>query len=243
MNSTYDDTTSWRRNLFKVPTGKAGQEFIEEVTKCINHFSYNTALEPITLKLAMIAFPLLLQKPSSKSKASQHTEHLKRRIEIWKAGKLCELLRECKEIQRRLIASKNHEPPNADRVFARLMLQGKVSAALRWIGSSRTSVRECNEDTLAILKSLHPNSHEMNTIAALQGPELPTESVVFDEIDGDSIQFCIKRISGAAGPSGADAEMWLRILCSKQFKEKPSELAEAVASCARKRATTYIRLD
>ena len=99
VNSIYEDITSWRRNLFKVPTGKAGQDFIEEVTKCINQFNYNTAIEPIALKLSMIAFPLLLQKPSKKSKASQHTDHLRRRIELWRTGKLCQLLREGKEIQ------------------------------------------------------------------------------------------------------------------------------------------------
>ena len=88
VNSIYKDITSWRRNLFKAPTGKAGQDFIKEVTKCINQLIYNTALEPIALKLSMIAFPLLLKKPSKKSKASQHTDHLRRRIDLRRTGKL-----------------------------------------------------------------------------------------------------------------------------------------------------------
>ena len=33
-----------------------------------------------------------------------------------------------------------------------------------------------------------------------------------------------KKVSGAAGPSGADVDLWTRLLCSKQFKKKPAEL-------------------
>ena len=43
-----------------------------------------------------------------------------------------------------------------------------------------------------------------------------------------------KKTSGSAGPSGADAELWQRILCSRQFKDKPSELCDTIAKLARK---------
>ena len=41
-------------------------------------------------------------------------------------------------------------------------------------------------------------------------------------------------MQGAAGPSGADAELWKRILCSKQFKSKPAKLCVAVGNFAKK---------
>ena len=226
--------------MFKVPTGKAGQEFVTELTNCLKHFSAGTSLQPIALKMAMITFPLLLQKPSRKSKAKDHTNYLTKRLEWWKAGKISAIIHEGREIQKRLIAAKRNSAENTDKIFTRLMLHGKVSAALRWIGNSKTSVRECDYETIEILKSLHPEAAETSNVAMLRGPVDKIESVIFDSIDADMIQRVIKHISGAAGPSGADAELWLHILCTKQLKKKPLELCETIAECAKKMATTYI---
>ena len=70
----------------------------------------------------------------------------------------------------------------------------------------------------------------------MKGP-LPRELsqvVIFENIDSKLIYNCAKKSSGSAGPSGADAEMWQRMLCSKQFRTRPAELCEAVAELARK---------
>ena len=87
------------------------------------------------------------------------------------------MFRESKEIQRRLLASKNYEP---HKFFARL-----YNASLRWIGNNKISVGKCDDDTPAILKSLHSPSEDMESTSALQGPVLPPEPVIFDNIDGD----------------------------------------------------------
>ena len=41
-------------------------------------------------------------------------------------------------------------------------------------------------------------------------------------------------MSGAAGPSGGDSNLWKRMLCSKQFKKKPANLCQAVADLGKK---------
>ena len=51
------------------------------------------------------------------------------------------------DIQDRLKAPKTDQKHH-EKVFARLMLQGKVSAALRWVGSQRSALLEVNEDVL-----------------------------------------------------------------------------------------------
>ena len=191
----------------------------------------------------MTTFPLLLQKPSKKSKAKDHTKYLSKRLELWKDGNLSAIVHEGKEIQKRLVSSKNNSADNTDKIFVRLMLQGKVSAALRWIGSSKTSVRTTDDETVSILKALHPDAADTSNVAMLRGPVDKVEHVIFDSIDADMIQSVIKHISGAAGPSGADAELWLHILCTKQLKKKPQELCETIAECAKKMATTLIDPD
>ena len=120
------------------------------------------------------------------------------------------------------------------------MLQGKVSAALRWIGSQATSVLPTDEDTIEKLALLHPEGAPAMKNGILEGPIEYVEPVIFDNIDGETIQACAKRTSGSAGPSGLDSDGWKRIMCSKQFKSKPKELCESIALLARKLCTKHI---
>jgi len=69
---------------------------------------------------------------------------------------------------------------------------------------------------------------------------VPVEQVIYEEINGTQIYKAAKSVSGAAGPSGADADLWIRLLCSKQFKSKPAELCKALAAVARKLNTSEV---
>ena len=60
------------------------------------------------------------------------------------------------------------------------------------------------------------------------------------EIDANMVYDAAKKVSGAAGPSGADADLWTRLLCSKQFKKKPAELCAAIADVAKKLNTKIV---
>ena len=121
----YGVIVKWRRNIFLLPSGAAGKAFIEEMTKVANNFTAGSAMESATMTLLMIMPSLLLQKASKRSKAKEHTEVLKRRLVLWQAGKLEELLREGQEIQRRMGKGK-HENDHTEKVFTRLMMKGKL---------------------------------------------------------------------------------------------------------------------
>ena len=79
----------------------------------------------------MILRSLLLQQPSKTSKAKEHLVKLQERILLWKEGKIDELLRENHCIQRKLQQSKKRSSEDTSRIFAKLMFQGKVNAALK----------------------------------------------------------------------------------------------------------------
>ena len=66
------------------------------------------------------------------------------------------------------------------------------------------------------------------------------EEVVFDNIDAEVIFRSAKAMNGAAGPSGADSELWQRLLCSKQFRKKPAELCATLTDLSRKLNTAAI---
>ena len=79
----------------------------------------------------MIMPALLLQKPSFKSKSKQHSECLKRRFSLWKDGDFDSLVREARTIQSKLPKSRMlSSPDHLSKTFSKLMLQGKVHAAL-----------------------------------------------------------------------------------------------------------------
>ena len=76
---------------------------------------------------------ILLQKPSPASKSKEHTEALKRRIDSLQKGELESILEECRDIQHRIKPRKMQE--NVSQTFSKLMFQGKVHAALRFLSN------------------------------------------------------------------------------------------------------------
>ena len=239
VNDAYSKTIKWKINLFKIPSGKSGKGFIEEMSKIVGYYINGTGMEEVAIKLLMIMPPLLLQKPSKKSKTKMHVEYLEKRLKWWTNGDLLSLLREGMEIQRRLTKGKKTEE-NKEKVFVRLMLQGKVSNAMRWIGSQATSVLDVTPDVVKTLQEKHPPPAPVGKGSLLLGAKQNVEDVIYENIDGDLIELCARKMSGSAGPSGLDADGWKRILCSKQFSSKSKQLAENIAAMARKLCTKNV---
>ena len=242
VDCAFLEVVRWRRNLFKLPTGKAGEDFIEELTRMLDRFASGTVFEPFALTLASIMFPLLLQKPSINSKTRDHVRYLEKRLVLWKSGKLRDLIEEGRAIQKRFSRKKKANHMKQEQRFITLMEQGKVSAALRCIGSQQTGLLDVSPEVLQDLKSKHPEPREANAEALINGP-LPrktAEEVIYEDLDAEAIFKAAKKMNGAAGPSGADADMWKRILCSRQFKRKPADLCKVLACIARKLNTTVV---
>ena len=240
VDDAYLEVVRWRRNLFMLPTGKAGEDFIEEITSLFNHFNNASPFEPIAFTLMAIIMPLLLQKPSKNSKCRDHVSFLEKRLKLWKTGRLQELLEEGRSIQERFTKDKgdgdNGQSIQKDhKRFISLMEKGKIGRALRCIGSQRTGVLDVTEDVMNELIEKHPEAQDIKE-GVYQGPlkRKPVEEALFQSLDSDAIHKATKKVDGAAGPSGADSELWQRLVCSKQFKKKPAGLCIAIAETARK---------
>ena len=85
-------------NLFEVPRGKAGKDIITEITRLLSLINTRTQWESLALNILMIFPPLMLQKPSSRSKNKDHSRYLHKRLLLWKEGKLQEIISEVEEI-------------------------------------------------------------------------------------------------------------------------------------------------
>ena len=128
----YDVVVQWKRNIFLVPSGKVGKAFVSEITRLVRGYAEATALEGIALKAVVVI--LLLQKPHARSKSCDHVQHLSRRLDLWKNGDVQALIREGSTIQKRIKLGRGRvDDDHIARIFSKLMLEGKVKSALRYV--------------------------------------------------------------------------------------------------------------
>ena len=100
ISEIYEEIIKWRKNLFLVPPGKSGTDFIKELTRLLQLFVDETKWMRLALARVHIFIPLMLQKPSAKSKARDHTKYLEKRLKWWNLGGLDSVLSENPEIQK-----------------------------------------------------------------------------------------------------------------------------------------------
>ena len=86
LDTTYSEVVHWRRNCFSVPLGKAGRDFVSELSRLYLAYGSASTLESVALKAAIVFPILLLQKPSKGSKAKNHIKCLEKRLITWSNG-------------------------------------------------------------------------------------------------------------------------------------------------------------
>ena len=239
--TTYNEIVHWRKNLFILPTGKAAKLFISELTTWLSHYNQDTEFHGIALKVFMVLPALLLQKPSKASKAKEHLSKLDERLKLWKQGSIITLLHEGQKIQKRLQSSNKRKPEDTARVFAKLMMQGKINAALKFLSKeSENGVLDLNDDVLRDLKKKHPEPSPIKENSLLNGPIENIPASYFDTIDESMVQSAARLTKGAGGPSQMDDQQYRKILLSTKYKKEGGDLREEIASLAKKLASSFV---
>ncbi len=126
---------------------------------------------------------------------------------------------------------KNEFEEARKKAFCRLMFEGKVSKAMKFIDSESniTGVHEVSDSVVNQLKEKHPDAKPMDTQCVVSTDHIKVESVIFEAIDVELIQKIAKEMSGSGGPTHIDAGNWKHILCCNNFKAVSSNLCEAIA--------------
>lgn len=129
-----------------------------ELIITIRHFTEKSSCDSFAITSFLIMIPFILQKPSRNSKTAEHKVHLKRILEMWRLGKIGELVREGEQIQIRLKSKQKNDEDHWLKVFVRLMLEGNVRSAMKWLTSKvrNGAPIEINEETLNQLTAKHP---------------------------------------------------------------------------------------
>lgn len=133
ISDYYDEMVTWKRNIFKVSSGKHEQAFVNELMRLFNTFAEATSMECIALTAAMVLLSLILQKTSRPSKTEDDVHCIERRMKLWLDGELGELLGEVRTIQSRLPPMRRYarQTTSTAQSFSELMMEGKVWAATR----------------------------------------------------------------------------------------------------------------
>ena len=251
IDKCYEEMVTWRRNIFKIPSGKQGQAFVGELAKLYGSFGEATSMECIALKAAMTFPSLILQKPSRQSKSKDHVLCIQQRMQLWGNGELNKLLEEVRAIQSHLppINHDNNQSKNIARRFAELMAEGKIRAATRLLDNSgdgkagvplvpndviETSEGSCTVRDALIKKHPPAQPYDPSTLHQPTNETLPFHRMLFESINATAIHTAALKTNGSHGPSNLDAAAWRRMCCS--FKGSSQELCEAVAKVARRLA-------
>ena len=227
--------------MFKLSSGAAGKKFISETTKGIKSWNQDDIeFKDIALKVLMVMPALLLQKPTFKSTAKEHSQCLSRRLTQWELGEFDALLSEAGTVQVKLPTNlKGLDEERSAKTFAKLVLEGKINAAMKLLDQqSSGGVLPLSQSTINELKRKHPEASEADPSLLIDGQPPFVDPVMFQNITETTISTATLRTRGSSGPSGLDAEGWRRILVSNNFGAAGHHLRGTLATFARKISTT-----
>ena len=116
--------------LFRLPTGRAGNRFLDELTRVLKIYIDGTHGWQNALYASFMLPALMLQKPSENSKTKDNVNALQRRFERWREGNVKELKKESKLMQKRMSKGKsNTSESTLLRNFTNALTSGNVGLA------------------------------------------------------------------------------------------------------------------
>ena len=241
INVIFEDTIHWKKNLFLVPSGKPGNDFLELYTDWLQKYNTNSSFQSLAMKVLNILPNMLLQKPSATSKAKDHYKALEERLKMWNEGKINELWKDNRIIQKKLSVRPKTSSQDVTRIVTKLMFEGKVGAAMKFLDeNANNTVLQPTPQVIEKLKSLHPEPSEIFPNTLMEGPLEEVSTAHFNQITEQEILRAAQQTKGSGGPSMMDGKQWRRLLCSSHFKAKGKELRVELATFARKLATEIV---
>ena len=160
IENACNELMHWKRNLFDLPNGAPGKAFINELPKLINEWFLKSPNRDICLKALMVMSSLILQRTSNKCKTSDIKSYVERRLNLWKNKDVEGLLIERRMTQKSL--PQQQKPQTTEekaKIFAKLVLEGKVNAAIRLLDDDISSgVLPLSADVIKALCQKHPDA-------------------------------------------------------------------------------------
>ena len=249
--SAYERVVQWRRNLFIVPLGKTGERLVAELARLVESFVAGGRGRPCAWTAVVVACHILLQKPNDSKLDRSSVAHLDRRLDLWKSGKIEDLMDEARCIQTHLTP---HCPIDKcggtdgvdDTLFSKLVFGGKIRSAIRLVCSdSSGGVLAMDDDAGSgeagrdVLLKKHPVAAEPPDEVLLDASDsVPVNPILYEKITPELIKRVGREMQGSSGPSGLDSEAWKRMLTC--YGRVSNRLCTALALAARSLCTEEV---
>ena len=194
-----------------------------------------------SLNAAMLMPTLLLQQTNRNSNNKTDAANLLRRLELWREGKLHELVAEGSSIHRNLAMPNKKKPQSRNKQFSNAMKQGKLGSAisclLNEMGKGVLGLKDTTDGKTVkeLLLEKHPKARNGDPDSIVSQTEIEPPDfhpVLFDNITGALVRQRALQLGGSGGPSGADSTHWKRMLT--EHGRPSDDLCNAIALVARK---------
>ena len=136
---------------------------------------------------------------------SEIKSHVERSLNLWKNNDVEGLLNETRTIQKRLPQrQKLQTTKEKAKIFAKLVLEGKTNAAIRFLDDDTSSgILPLSADVKIALRQKPPDAKPSNDTMMLHGSFNHVSEITFD---ADLERKCAIRTKRSHGPSGLDAD-------------------------------------
>ena len=246
----YLEVVQLKNKKYDLPfKGKASKRFISILTDEIEKGTRGVQKSEVEL-----LFPaLILQRDIMVKKGIDIKRLIDKRMDMWEKGLFRELLEEAKRCDSQFVERKvKMDNEHAFRVFNRLMLQGKVREATRFMTNrveggcvlnpnqqAEDKTGLLNKSVFEVFKEKHPEPQDNDENAFMSVDELPT--LVDVDVTAAHVEKIAARLSGSGGPTGIDSSQWKSWLL--RYGDCSLQLREAIAASIRKHANEIVEWD
>ena len=168
-------------------------------------------------------------------------------MKLWSEKRFFDLISEAELCDKKLPSKQiKMTDDKAVAIFTRLLLNGKIREATRFITERQESggvmlphedaIKPSGKTVLEVLKMKHPEQAESHPDAFVECEELP---VLIDvTVTETHVRKTAHKLSGSAGPSGADSNHWQAWLL--KYGNHSKELRESVAILIERQANNIL---
>jgi hypothetical protein len=231
-------TASLRGKLYRLPGGSVGREFTSILAE---EYDFLASGKQKSERPSMFG-KLILQKDKNIKKSTDIRRLIKRRLQMWKDDLLEELIQEAESCDKKLpTGGTKMSNDKAAAVFSKLVLQGKIREAVRFVTDRSETGGVLQPDDNAgkgktvreVLESKHPEQKIPNSDAFVPCEDLPF--LVDVDITAEHVKKIAGFLSGSAGVSGLDGAQWQDLLlkhsgASEKLRESMAALVRRLAN-------------
>lgn len=256
-NNPADDSWQFRwtrsvrlsRKQYDLPSGSISREFVAILSDEVDSLTNKQTTSERVITFSAV----VLQRDNQVKKASDIRKLIKRRLQMWNDGHFDALLSEAERCdiyfqQPAKRAQKKVPSDHEMKVFTRLMLQGKVKDAMKWISEKGkggvlepSHVFDINGEektVFEILKEKHPEPQPLSTDRLLQMEADKLPLLVDVDITATHVELAARRLRGSSGPGGTNADQWKDYLL--RHGKSSERLRVSVAALASRLSNTIV---